>query len=134
MNTSLDDFGKLILRLSVGGMLLMHGLAKFSNGIGFVQQAVTKAGLPEAIGYFVYAGEIAAPILLILGVLTRPAGLIIAIDLAGAVFLGRRNDIATLNQGGGWAIEVEMMFLLGGLAIACLGAGRLGIGKPGKWN
>jgi len=29
---------------------------------------------------------------------------------------------------------VEMMFLLGGLAIACLGAGRLGIGKPGKWN
>ncbi len=134
MTTSTDDLGKLILRFSVGGMLLLHGLWKLMNGISFVQQQVDKAGLPAFLSYFVYAGEIVAPILLIAGIFTRPAGLIIALDLAGAIFLGRRNDIATLGGGGGWAIEVEMMFLLGGLAIACLGAGRLALGKAGRWN
>jgi putative oxidoreductase len=134
MNTSLDDLGKLILRFSVGGMLLLHGLWKLTNGVSFVQQQVEKAGLPAFISYGVYVGEIVAPILLFAGILTRPAGLIIALDLAGAIFLARRNDIATLGGGGGWAIEVEMMFLLGGLAIACLGAGRLALGKPSRWN
>jgi putative oxidoreductase len=134
MNTSLDDLGKLILRFSVGGMLLLHGLWKLMNGIGFVQQQVDKAGLPAFVSYFVYVGEIAAPILLIAGILTRPAGFIIALDLAGAIFLGRRNEIATLGGGGSWAIEVEMVFLLGGLAIACLGAGGLALSKPGRWN
>lgn len=134
MNTTLDDLGKLILRFSVGGMLLLHGLWKLMNGISFVQQQVDKAGLPAFVSYYVYLGEIVAPVLLIAGILTRPAGLLIAIDLAGAVFLGRRNDIATVGGGGGWAIEVEMLFLLGGLAIACLGAGRLALAKPGRWN
>ena len=134
MNSSLSDLGKLILRLAVGGMLLLHGILKLRNGIDFVFQKVAEAGLPSFISYGVYLGEVVAPILIIVGFLTRPAALIVAIDLLMAIVLARNADMAKLNQGGGWAIELEMFFLLGGLAIACLGAGRFALGKPGKWN
>src|SRR5262245_18531130 len=134
MNSSLDDLGKLFLRIAVGGMLLLHGISKASNGIDFVFQKVADAGLPSVLAYGVYLGEIIAPILLIVGVLTRPAGVIVAFDLMMAILLARNADIARLNQGGGWAIELEMFFVLGGLAIACLGAGRIAFGKPSRWN
>lgn len=132
--TSLDDLGKLILRVSIGGLLLIHGISKLQNGIGFVQQQVAGAGLPSLLAYGVYAGEIVAPLLVIVGFMTRPAALVIAFDLLGAIFLARRNAISSIGPGGGWEIETEMLFLLGGLAIACLGAGRLALGRPGGWN
>ena len=128
MNSNLEDLGRLLLRLAVGGLLLLHGVYKVQNGIGFVTESVMRNGLPDFFAYGVYVGEVVAPILVIAGLLTRPAGLIIALDLFGAIFLARRADIATVRPGGAWSIEAEMLFLLGGLAIACLGAGRFGLG------
>ena len=128
MNSNLDDLGKLLLRLGVGGLLLLHGIYKVQNGIGFVTETVMRAGLPSFFAYLVYVGEVAAPILVVAGLLTRPAGLIIAFDLFCAIFLARRADVATIRSGGAWSIEAEMLFLVGGLAIACLGAGRFGLG------
>jgi putative oxidoreductase len=128
MNSNLDDLGKLLLRLGVGGLLLLHGIYKVQNGIGFVTESVMRAGLPSFLAYGVYVGEVAAPVLVVAGLLTRPAGLIIALDLLGAIFLARRADVATVRPGGAWSIEAEMLFLLGGLAIACLGAGRFALG------
>jgi putative oxidoreductase len=130
----IHDLGKLILRLAVSGLLLMHGVAKLQNGIGFVQNQVNESGLPAFVAYGVYVGEIVAPILVILGLFTRPAALIMAIDMLGAIVLGRRGDIASRNMGGGWAIELEVLFLLGAIAIACLGAGRIALGKGSRWN
>jgi len=134
MNSTFDDLGKLILRVSVAGMLLLHGVFKARNGIGFVHQQVAESGLPTLLAYGVYVGEVVAPILVIAGFLTRPAALIMAFDLLMAVILARNADVAKLNAGGGWAIELEMMFALCGIAIACLGAGRLALGKPSRWN
>jgi putative oxidoreductase len=134
MGAGLDDLGKLILRFSIGGLLLLHGITKVQNGIGFVEQMVTQNGLPHVLAYGVYVGEIVAPILVIAGAFTRPAALIIAFDLAGAILMARKADILEMGPGGGWAIEVEMLFLLGGLAIACLGVGRLGLMRPTSWN
>lgn len=134
MDTRLDDLGRLILRLAVGGMLLLHGLAKLRSGNGFVEQMVGQAGLPSFVAYGAYVGEILAPALVIIGLFTRPAGLIIAFDLFGAIMLARRSAIGTVSPAGAWAIEVEMLFLAGGLAIACLGAGRFAFGMSGRWN
>ena len=119
MSNRLDDFGKLILRFAIGGILLVHGVSKLQNGIGFVEQMVNQNELPAFLAYGVYVGEIVAPVLVFAGVLTRPAALIIAFDLAAAILMARRDDIAKITGGGAWAIEVEMLFLLGGLAIAC---------------
>ena len=133
-STRLDDLGRLILRLAVGVLLLMHGVSKFRSGNGFVEQMVSQNGLPSFVAYGSYVGEIVAPILVIVGLFVRPAGLIIAFDLLSAIFLARRADVGTITQSGAWAIEVEMLFLLGGLAIACLGAGRFAFGMSGRWN
>jgi putative oxidoreductase len=134
VNSSLDDVGKLILRCSVAGMLLLHGIFKARMGIGFVQQQVADSGLPSLLAYGVYVGEIVAPILVIVGFMTRPAALIMAFDLLMAVVLARGAEVAKLNQGGGWAIELEMLIACGAVAIACLGAGRLALGRPSRWN
>ena len=133
-STRLDDLGRLILRLAVGVLLLMHGVSKFRSGNGFVEQMVSQNGLPPFVAYGSYVGEIVAPILVIVGLFVRPAGLIIAFDLLAAIFLARRADVGTITQSGAWAIELEMLFLLGGLAIACLGAGRFAFGMSGRWN
>ena len=133
-NTRLDDLGRLILRLAIGVLLLMHGVAKFRSGNGFVEEMVTRNGLPSFVAYGSYVGEILAPVLVIVGLFVRPAGVIIAFDLFGAILLARSADAGTISQSGGWAIETEMLFLLGGLAIACLGAGRFAFGMSGRWN
>ena len=132
--TQIEDLGKLILRFAVGGILLVHGVSKLQNGIGFVEQMVAQSGLPSFVAYGVYIGEIVAPVFVVAGVFTRPAALAIAFDLAGAIFMARKADLIKVSQGGGWAIETEMLFLLGGLAIACLGAGKLALARPTAYN
>jgi hypothetical protein len=41
-----DDVGRLILRLSIGGLMLIHGLNKLFYGAEQVAQIVTSAGIP----------------------------------------------------------------------------------------
>lgn len=130
-----DDIGKLLLRLSIGGLLLFHGIAKLSNGIGWMAGMLGGIGLPAFIGYGVYVGEVIAPLLLLAGKFSRPAGLVVAFNMLVAVLLARRDSIAKLNRGGGWDIEVEMLFLLGGLAIWFLGSGRFALSRgEGRWD
>jgi len=130
-----DDAGKLTLRLAIGGLLILHGIAKLSNGIGWMAGMLGSHGLPAFLGYGVYVGEIIAPLLLLVGKFTRPAGLVIAFNMLVAVLLARRDAIAKLNQGGGWDIELEMLFLLGGVAIWFLGSGRYALSKgAGRWD
>lgn len=130
-----QDWGKLVLRLAIGGLLLLHGIAKLKNGIGWMSGPLGAFGLPMFVGYGVYVGEIIAPVLAILGKWARLAGLVMAFDLLVAVVLVRRGDVLKLNQGGGWAIEVEMLFLIGGVAIFLLGSGRYSLSKgQGRWD
>ena len=133
-STRLDDLGRLFLRLAVGGLLLLHGIAKFKSGNGFVEEQVSQAGLPSFVAYGAYVGEILAPALVIIGLFSRLAGLVIAFDLLGAIMLARQADVSTITSSGAWAIETEMLFLAGGLAIACLGAGRFAFGMSSRWN
>lgn len=135
LTTRRDDIGKLLLRLSTGGLLLFHGIAKLSNGIGWMGGMLGGIGLPAFIGYGVYVGEVIAPLLLLAGKFTRPAGLVVAFNMLVAILLARRDSIVKLNMGGGWDIEVEMLFLLGGLAIWFLGSGRYAVSRgEGRWD
>lgn len=131
-NTTRDDVGKLILRLSIGGLLIFHGVAKLTGGIGWLTGMLGGLGFA---GYGVYVGEIIAPLFLLAGKFTRPAGLIVAFNMLVAILLARRDAIFKRNQGGGWDIELELLFLLGGLAIWFLGSGRYALSKgAGRWD
>ena len=133
--TNRDDVGKLILRLSTGGLLLFHGIAKLSNGIGWMAGMLGGVGLPAFVGYGVYVGEVIAPLFILAGKFTRPAGLVVAFNMLVAILLARRDSITKLNRGGGWDIEVEMLFLLGGVALWFLGSGRYAASRGvGRWD
>jgi len=87
------------------------------------------------VGYLVYLGEVIAPILLIVGVWSRLAALIIAGNMVFAVVLVHTKQLFTLNETGGWSLELQGMFLVAALALVLLGAGRFSIGgRGGRWN
>lgn len=79
MNAS-TDVGKLLLRISIGGLMIFHGIDKLS-GIDFICGQFSKIGLPGFLGYLVYLGELIAPILLIIGFRSRIAGLLVSSTL-----------------------------------------------------
>jgi putative oxidoreductase len=122
-----DQVGKLILRLALGITVLLHGIAKVTGGIGFISSVVAKAGLPSFIAYGVYVGELIAPILLIVGWYSRAAAVVIAINMLFAIGLVHQAELFTLGQSGGWALELQGMFLFTAIAIALLGPGRFAV-------
>jgi putative oxidoreductase len=130
-----EDIGKLVLRMAVAILILFHGVSKLMAGANPIIGAVTAAGLPAAFGHLVYVGEVAAPLLILLGLFTRPAALVVAINMVVAILLVHTSQVLTLTQNGGWALELQGLYLFGALAIAFLGAGRLSIGgHDSKWN
>jgi putative oxidoreductase len=62
-----SDVAKLVLRFTVGFLLLFHGIAKINYGVSFVEELLASKGLPTIIAYGAYIGEIVAPIMLIIG-------------------------------------------------------------------
>ena len=133
--TRTDDTGKLILRLALGIMILLHGIAKISTGVSGVGGMLASHGLPSALAYLVYVGEIVAPVLLIIGFYTRPAAWIVVINMVVAIWLVHMKDLTALGKNGGWALELQGMFLFAAVAVAFLGAGRFSVGgTSGKYN
>jgi putative oxidoreductase len=130
-----SDFGKLVLRLVLGVLILFHGVGKLIHGIDYISGVVAAAGLPSFFAWGVYIGEVVAPALLVVGLLTRPAALVIAVNMLFALALAHAPQLATLNETGGWALELQGMFLGTAIAIALLGAGRYSLaGSNGRWN
>lgn len=126
-----DDLGKLLLRVCVGVLMLMHGIPKIIGGIGFVKGLVASHGLPAFLAYFVYVGEVVAPILLLVGIYTRLGGLLVAANMVVAIALVHGNDIFSVTKSGAWALELQGFYLCCGLAIALIGAGRFSAGGKG---
>ena len=121
-----DDLGKLILRLALGILVLLHGVAKLHGGIGFLHPMLGALGLPTWVAYGVYVGEIVGPIMVILGLLTRVGAFIIFVNMIFAIVLVHRPEL--LSQGG-WALELQGMFLFTAVALALIGPGRFSINR-----
>ncbi|WP_213991371.1 DoxX family protein [Sodalis sp. dw_96] len=135
-NRMLDhpDLGKFILRLAFGGMMLPHGIHKIFHGIDNIIAMVIHHGLPAYVGYGVYIGEVLMPILLILGILVRPAALIFAFTMIFAWLITDPGLVFTIDKVGGWGVEIMAVYFFAGLAIALLGCGRISIMKNPSWR
>ncbi|AQV93813.1 DoxX family protein [Cupriavidus necator] len=132
-----QDLGKALLRIMLGVLILMHGIAKLTGaaGMGFVAKVVADAGLPAWLTYGVYIGEVVAPILLIIGLWSRLAALIVAINMVFALSLVHAKQFGMLADTGGWALELQGMYLGAALAVVLMGAGRFSVGGiNGKFN
>src|SRR5262245_35406894 len=94
-----DDAGKLILRLTLAVLMLLHGAAKLMNfqatNENLVKQVVG-LGLPDFVAYGVYVGEVLAPLMLIIGIFSRFAGLIILVNMVFAVVMVHSHQLFML--------------------------------------
>lgn len=128
MNTNTQhDLGKLILRIALGALVLLHGIAKLKGGIGPIEAMVQAQGLPGAFAYAVLVGEVVAPLLVIAGFHARIGAALVVLNMLVAVYLAHMGQIGQLNAQGGLALELQGMFVAAALAIALLGPGRYSI-------
>ena len=118
------DLAKLFLRVTLGVLVLLHGIAKLRGGMGGIERLVEAQGLPGVLAYGVLIGEVVAPLMLIIGFHARLGGLLVAINMAVAIALVHMGELAAFNRQGGWALELQAMFLVSAVAIALLGPGR----------
>lgn len=129
-----DDLGKLLLRLTLGGIVLFHGVFKLTHGVEWIRGPLGNLGLPGFLAYGTYVAEVLGPVLLIVGWKARLAALAIAFDMLMAIVLVLHPKLLTVNPGGGgWGIEVEGMILLVAVSIFLLGSGRYRLGRGG-WD
>lgn len=124
-----DDAGKLLLRVTLGLLILLHGIAKITQGVSGIEGMLTAHGLPAFIAYGAYIGEVLAPILLIIGFYSRVAALVIAFNMIVAIALAHAGELFQLDKQGGWALELQGMFLFTAIALALTGPGRFSINR-----
>jgi putative oxidoreductase len=129
-----QDFGKLILRLTIGGLMLFHGIDKLIHGVSGITGLLQQHGYPGFLAYGVYVGEIVAPIMILFGWRTRLGAVLYAVNMAVATMLVHSDDLNQLNQNGGWAVELQALFFFGAIAILFLGAGKFSFSNASKWD
>ena len=140
-----DDLGKLVVRLTVGSLIIFHGLALATGDMGIPNNLV-RWGLPASLSWLGFIVEFGGGLAMVLGAYARLGGLllgifmIIAVFMAHAGLMGSQNHlfmIANNPAGNHWDhyfLETQMFYLLGGFSVALLGAGKYGLNIGGKWN
>ena len=121
------DFGKLILRLTLGVLVLLHGVAKLRGGLDPIAGMVTAQGLPAFLAYGALVGEVLGPLMLIAGFYARIGAVLVAVNMLFAFALAHVGQLGMLNEQGGWALELQAMFLFTAIALALLGPGRFSV-------
>ena len=120
------DIAKFLLRISLGVLILFHGIHKLIYGIDGVKAMVTAHSLPSFIAYGVYMGELIAPIFIILGLYARVAATVLAFNMFVAIYLAYGFSF-TLSKYGGLAWERPLLFLIMSLLVIFLGSGKYAV-------
>lgn len=132
MNKNID-LGLLILRIAVAVLMLLHGIAKL-KGLSGIEGMLTEKGFPAFLVYGVYVTEIIAPILMLIGYRTRLASLVYISGVIVAIYLVHASHIFSLNEHGGWEIELLGLYLFGAVSLFFTGAGKYAVSTNHQWD
>lgn len=124
-----DDIGKLVLRLTLGILMLLHGIAKLRYGVAGIEGMVISHGLPGFLAYGVFVGEIIAPLMVIAGFYARAGGLIMAFNMAVAIALAHSAQLFGIGKSGGWELELQGFFLFTAVVVALIGPGKFAVNR-----
>ncbi len=127
IDTKTAPYAALLLRVSLGGLLLAHaGLKYFVFTPAGTEKFFASLGLPGWFGLVVIAGETVCGLALIFGVYARIAALLMAADLLGAVFTVHiHNGFFFTNTGGGW--EYPAFWTVALVVLALVGDGAYAV-------
>jgi putative oxidoreductase len=121
-----QPLGLLALRVALGIIFFSHGYPKLAHFGAGMEGYFVQHGLP---GYFVYISgvlEVFGGMLLVLGLFTRAAALLLAIEMGVAIW--------KVHSGGGYLAvheyEFPLALLTGCFALATVGAGMLSVDYP----
>ncbi len=120
------DLSYPIIRLTMGGTLLVHGIGKLTGGSvsAFASGSMARRGIEPALlmAYIVFILESVGSICIILGLFTRFFAAAIAIEFAVITFVAHfPNGYGWTRERGGW--EFPLLFGLIMFAIALRGGG-----------
>lgn len=123
----LADVGLLIGRLALGVVFIAHGWQKFRDaGLSTQTEMFDGMGIPMPglAAFLVTWVELLGGIALILGLLTRLVGILLALDMLGAWWFVHRGEGLFVSDGG-----YELVLVLGATALllAFTGAGRISL-------
>src|SRR5216683_2356424 len=123
---SLQPVGLLALRLALGIIFFSHGYPKLAHQGAGMQGFFVQHGLPGNFVYIAGVLEVFGGILLVLGLFTRGAALLLAIEMGVAIW-------KVHSAAGIYAVhdyEFPLAVLAGSFALATVGAGRLSLDHP----
>jgi|SRR5690606_13628079 putative oxidoreductase len=124
MNNSTNyNLGLLLLRVGFGGMMLTHGIPKLLKMISGDFSFGDPIGIGEPASLVLAVlSEVLFPILVVIGFKTRLSSIPVIITMAIAAFIVHAADPLGTK-------EKAILFLIGFIAIALLGAGKYSVDK-----
>ena len=127
----LAGLAPLVVRVIVGVIMFAHGLQKLIQvgPANFGAQALAGLGvpLPVFMGYVVTFAELIGGILLIIGLLSRLAALVLTIDLTVAILLVKVNVGLIAPPGTGAGAELDLALIAGCLVVFFAGPGKVSL-------
>ena len=122
----IKSFGLLILRLSIGTMLIHHGYEKTADIENFANAFVRPLGLPFPIflSYIAAYSEIYGSWLIIFGLLTRLG----ALSIVGTISVAIYHAVATSGFNI-YLLELLILYFGGAFCILCYGGGDFAIDR-----
>jgi len=140
-----EDLGKLVIRITVGVLILFHAFALATGDTGIPNNLI-RWGLPPALAWLGFLAEFGGGLAMVLGAYTRLGGLVVGVFMMIAIFMahsglmGAQNHlfmVANNPAGNHWDhyfLETQAFYLLGSFSVALLGAGKYGLNIGGSWN
>ena len=118
---ALTPYAAFFMRLAVGGVFMMHGIAQFERGIGATAHMLSGVGFPFAsiFAVILMTNETIGAICVLLGILTRAWAAVMAVVMVVAI-------VAVKIPGHG-NFELEALLLAGAVTLVALGDGPLSV-------
>ena len=127
--SAVQDVVLLLVRLVLGGVLVAHGWQKLDEqtiegtAAGFDSMGIS---FPEAAAHYATWVELIGGGMLLVGLLTPLAGLLVVGDMAGAFWYVHR-DAGVFAAEGGW--ELVALIAMLALTLVAFGAGRVSVDR-----
>ena len=122
-------YAALVLRVSLGVMYIAHSLVlkHFMYTLPGTAQFFASLGLPAALAYLTFWGELVGGVVLLAGIGTRIVALGLIPILLGATWVHAGNGWVFSAANGGW--EYPVFLIAASLVAALLGDGKYAVGN-----